>query len=426
MRWKIMRSTITRCTIMRCVWLVFVLALGGPWLAAGENWPEYRGPSGDGHSQATKTPTRWSESENVRWKTAIHDKGWSSPVIWGRQIWLTTATEDGKQMFAVCVDRQTGEVLHDLKLIETENPQYADPFNSYASPTAAIEEGRVYLHFGSFGTLCLDSQSGKTIWSRTDLPCNHHRGMGSSPILYDDLLIVHFDGFDYQYLVALNKHTGETVWKKDRQIDYGTDNGDVKKAYGTPIVRTIDGREQLISPTAMATLAYDVRTGDELWRVRFAQHSNANRPLFGDGLFYICTGFPRAELLAVRQGGQGDVTESHVAWRCSKGVPSMPSQLLIDGRIYMVDEGVVTSLDAKTGKQLWQARAPGKYVASPIYSAGHVYLFNDSGQATVFKPGDKYAPVAVNELDEGCLASPAAVGESLIVRTRTHLYCIEE
>jgi outer membrane protein assembly factor BamB len=411
-----------------------LLALTGvAALCAEENWPEFRGPRGNGQSDATP-PTIWSESSNVTWKTAIHDKGWSSPVVWNDQIWLTTATEDGKRMFALCLDRASGKIERDIELIRSENPQYADPFNSYASCSPAIEEGRVYIHFGSFGTDCLDTATGETLWSRRDLPCNHHRGMGSSPIIHGDLLIVHFDGFDYQYLVALNKHTGETVWKKDREIDYGTDNGDVKKAYGTPIVQTIDGREQLISPTAMALISYDVFTGDELWRVRFDQHSMANRPLFGEsllgegeegGLFFIGTGFPRAELLAVKAGGVGDITQTHVAWRQTKGVPSMPSQLLIDGHIYMVDEGVATCLDARTGEQIWQARAPGKYVASPIFAGGHIYMPNDSGQTTVFKPGLQYDPVAVNRLDEGCLASPAAVGKSLYLRTRTHLYCLE-
>ena len=172
---------------------------------AGENWPQFRGPTGDGMSDATGLPTTFSESENVRWKTPIHDKGWSSPVVWGDQVWLTTATEDGKQMYAICVDLNTGKVLHDIKLWDIAEPQYCHPYNSYASPTPAIEAGRVYVHFGAHGTAAIDTETGKVLWVRQDLPCNHFRGPGSSPIIVDDLLVLTFDGFDYNYLVALDK-----------------------------------------------------------------------------------------------------------------------------------------------------------------------------------------------------------------------------
>src|SRR5438105_3019886 len=187
-----------------------------------ENWPEFRGPTGDGHADATGLPIQWSESQNIKWKTAIHDKGWSSPVIWGNQIWLTTATEDGKQLFVLCVDRDTGKILHDIKLFDVAKPGFCPPTNSYASPTPVVEAGRVYVHFGTYGTACLDPTTGQTIWSRRDLPCDHWRAPGSSPILYGDLLYIHFDGFDQQYVVALEKSTGRTRWKRARDIDYGT------------------------------------------------------------------------------------------------------------------------------------------------------------------------------------------------------------
>jgi outer membrane protein assembly factor BamB len=224
-------------------------------------WPEYRGPHGDGHAVATRLPVRWSEKENIRWKTAIHGKGWSSPVVWGNQIWMTTAPEDGKERFAVCVDRRTGKMLHDIKVFDDPKPAFCIAFNSYASPTPAIEAGRVYVHFGSCGTACLDTATGKTLWSRRDLPCDHWRGPGSSPILYKGLLFILFDGYDRQYVVALDKRTGKTVWKRDRDIDYGTDNGDLKKAYGTPSVINVAGKPQLVSSAAAATLAYDPFTG---------------------------------------------------------------------------------------------------------------------------------------------------------------------
>src|SRR5262249_12818569 len=214
--------------------------------AAGETWPQFRGPRGEGRTDAVGLPVRWGEKENIVWKTPIHDKGWSSPVVWGGQVWMTTARADGKELFAVCVDRETGKILHDLKVFDVEKPAFCIPFNSYASPTPVIEEGRVYVHFGTYGTACLDTATGKKLWERRDLNCDHFRGPGSSPIVFGDLLFVHFDGFDVQYVVALDKATGKTVWKKDRAIDYGTDNGDLKKAYATPTVITVQGKPQLI------------------------------------------------------------------------------------------------------------------------------------------------------------------------------------
>ncbi len=233
--------------------IILALACSVCRLAAEENWPQFRGPRGAGHADVAGLPIRWSETENVRWKTRIHGKAWSSPVIWGDQIWLTTATPDGHQLFAICVDRATGNIVRDLQIFDIKKPSYCIPFNSYASPTPVIEAGRVYVHFGSAGTACLDSASGKVLWTRQDLPCDHHRGPGSSPILHDNLLIMHFDGVDQQYVVALDKLTGNTVWKKSRDIDYQTDDGDFKKAYATPTIVEIGGKAQLISPAAMAT-----------------------------------------------------------------------------------------------------------------------------------------------------------------------------
>lgn len=394
--------------------------------SAGENWPQFRGPTGDGHSDSTGLPLTWSESENVKWKTPIHGRGWSSPVIWGEQIWMGTATEDGKKMSAVCVDRGSGKILYDILLFENEDPRFCHATNSYASPTPVIEEGRVYMHFGSYGTACLDTASGKTLWSRRDLPCDHYRGPGSSPILFENLLIMHFDGFDFQYIAALEKTSGKTVWKKDRNIDYNTDNGDLKKAYCTPIVIEVDGRQQLISPAAKATIAYDPRTGEELWKMRYEQHSATARPLFDGEIVILNSGFGKAELFAVDPTGRGDVTDSHVRWNAKKSIGSKPSQLLIDGLIYVINDGGVAScIDAKSGEVVWENRIGGKHSASPIYADGRVYFFSEEGETTVIKPGRTFEVLAKNELNDGFMASPAVTGNALILRTTTHLYRIE-
>ena len=260
-----------------------LLALVGA-VAAEDRWTEFRGPSGTGHSGSTGLPREWSETKNVAWKTRIHGRGWSSPVVLGKQVWLTTATPEGHELSVLALDRDDGRVLFDVKVFQVARPEDTRQYNSFASPTPVIEEGRVYVHFGSYGTAALDTRTGKVLWERRDLPCNHWRGPGSSPILHGGLLIVHFDGYDVQYAVALDKKTGRTVWRADRTHDFGTDDGDQKKGYATPVVIEASGRSQLISPAAKAVLSLDPLTGRELWRVRHPQHSAAARPLFAHGL----------------------------------------------------------------------------------------------------------------------------------------------
>jgi outer membrane protein assembly factor BamB len=407
---------------------LILLALFASHAFAGDNWPRFHGPNGDCRSDSTGLPAKWSESENVVWKTPIHDKGWSSPVVWGKQIWMTTAREDGKEMFAVCVDRDTGKVLHDLKVFDVEKPAFCIAFNSYASPTPVIEEGRVYVHFGTYGTVCLDTATGKKLWERRDLKCDHHRGPGSSPILFEDLLIANFDGFDVQFVVALNKKTGETVWKKDRAIDYGGDNGDYKKAYATPTVIQVKGKPQLVSPAAMATIAYDPRNGDELWKVYQGGMNVAQPPLYADGKVFLCTGDGGLRLLAVRPDGSGDVTKTHIEWKNNKNASSRTAPLLIDGKLYVISEnGVLSCADAANGEQIWQERAGGKYSASPLYADGKMFLFDqEDGKTLVGEVNKGWKLLATNKLDDGCMATPAVAGKALFVRTRTHLYRIEQ
>jgi outer membrane protein assembly factor BamB len=410
-------------TLLSALACTVAVALGG------DTWPEFRGPTADGHADAAGLPIHWSEKENIRWKTAIHDKGWSSPVILGGQIWMTTATADGKHLYAVCVDQETGKILHDIKLYDVATPGFCPPLNSYASPTPVIEPGYVYLSFGSAGTACLDTATGHVIWSRRDLPCDHWRAPGSSPVVYQDLLIIPFDGYDLQYVVALDKATGKTVWRQDRNIDYGTTNGDLKKAFGTPAVISVNGQPELVSSSACATIAYEPASGREIWRVRHGGMNSACRPVFGNGLVYTTTGDGGAfRLLAIRPNGQGDVTDNHVVWKQNKGVPTRSSLLLVNDLLCMVSEftGVATCLDAQSGKSVWQQRLGGEYSASPLYADGRVYFFNQEGQAHVIEAGREGKILARNRLDDGCMASPAVAGKALYVRTKTHLYRIEQ
>lgn len=413
----------------RFLMLFAMVSLIGSALA-GENWPQFRGPHGDNRADDAKLPRTWSEKHNLVWKTAIHDKGWSSPVVWGDQVWLTTAKEDGKELFAVCLDRDSGKVRHDVKVFDVDQPSKLwRNYNSFASPTPAIEEGRVYVHFGTYGTACLDTRSGATLWQRRDLHCDHFRGAASSPILFGDLLFLTFDGYDKQYVVALNKSNGETVWKKDRDIDYKKIDGDAKKGFGTPAIRIVDDKPQLISSAAMATLAYDPRTGAELWKVYHGGMNVTAPPLYGQGKIFACTGDGGLRLLAVHAGGHGDLTETGIDWKVkNKGsVPSRSSPILVDDLLYMVNEnGILSCLEAKSGEPVWQERVGGKFWASPLYASGRLYLFDENGLGHVVAAGRTAKKLATNRLDAGCRASPAVAGNSLFVRTFTHLYRIEQ
>ena len=432
---------------MRFTLVAAALALAASPATAGDRWPGFRGPAGDGMSDAKNPPTKWSEKQNVLWKVPVHGKGWSSPVVADGKVWVTTADEvrgDRKvkapttggptkgpvehvTFFAVCVDLATGKVVHDVKLAEETDPAFCIDANSYASPTPALDGGKVYAHFGSHGTWCLDAASGKVLWERRDLKCDHFRGPGSSPVVYGDWVFLIFDGFDEQYVVALDKTTGATVWRQDRRIRYGTDNGDNKKAYATPRILTVDGKAQVVCPSAEATIAYDPKTGAELWRFHHTKKNTMNvaaPPVAGHGLTFLLSGYP-TQLMAVKSEVKGMVGKEAVAWETDKGVPTKPSLLLVKDLLVMVsDGGVVTCLDAKTGRQHWSERLNGSYSASPVCAGGLVYLCNEGGKTTVIRAAAEYEVVGTSDLDAGCMASPALAGDTLILRTKTHLYAI--
>ncbi|MBC7527529.1 MAG: PQQ-binding-like beta-propeller repeat protein [Chthonomonadaceae bacterium] len=412
---------------------ILCLALLASGASSQQDWPDYRGPNADGKSAVIGLPLKWDEKTNIKWKTPIHDRGWSSPVVWGNQVWMTSASEDGHKMYALCLDRETGKVLSDRKIFENATPDSIHELNSYASPTPVIEAGRVYVHFGNYGTACLDTKTYKTLWERRNLPCKFSVGPGSSPLISDDLLILTMDGIDLQYVVALNKMTGKTVWKTERATDWsvldgqGKGENEMKKAFVTPILAFVEGKPQLISPAAQAVYAYNPKTGKELWRVRFKGFSQSSRPILGDGMVYVNTGYGRPNLLAIQFDGTGDVTDSHVAWKCVRNVPSKPSPLLIKDTIFMLDDGGVAScLDAKTGVEIWKDRvASGDYSSSPLLADGRIYCFSQQGSVTVLKPGRKFEVLAQFKMTDGTMASPAIAGKAMFVRTKSALYRVE-
>ncbi|MHC4329641.1 MAG: outer membrane protein assembly factor BamB family protein [Planctomycetota bacterium] len=394
------------------------------------NWPDWRGPTGDGRSEAVGLPLHWSETKNIVWKTHIHDYGYSSPVVWDDQIWLTTATKKGKTLYAVCIDLNSGRIIHDVEVFHPEKPQRIHRNNSYATPSAVVEKGFVYVHYGTHGTACLDSGTGEVMWRRSDLNCDHMQGPVSSPILYEDLLIFPLEGTDVQFVVALDKKTGRQVWRYDRprELYEGITPLYLLKSYHTPVVAEVNGRLQLINNGAMLVTGHEPRTGRELWRVRYRDDNPISRIISGRGLLFInAGGNPGAShLLAVRQGGVGDVTDTHVVWTMTKDAPHESSPVLVGDLLYLMsDKGVLTCKQATTGKTIWTERLDGDHGASLLYADGRIYMSNKEGKTTVIEPGPTFRVLTVSQLDGFLGASPAVAGKSLLLRTKTHLYRVE-
>ncbi|MFT7644180.1 MAG: outer membrane protein assembly factor BamB [Pirellulaceae bacterium] len=406
--------------------IILLLAVAG---SGSSHWCQFRGPTGDGHlggsDSQTTVPVRWDENTNVAWKSPIDGKGLSSPVIWENRLWVTTALMDGRQLDVVCIDLDSGKPIYQRTVFDDVTPQRIHATSSHASPTPVVEAGRVYVHFGSYGTACLDAETGATLWTRSDFVVNHRHGPASSPILAGNLLILQFDGIDEQFMVALDKRTGETAWFKNRDIQYNTEQGERKKAFCTPLLIVHEGTEQLVTTAARAAIAYNAADGSELWRVRFIGDSATARPVYGDGMLFVSTSCIDAKMLAINPSGRGDITETGVDWLLDKGIPQRPSPLLIDGLLYcMHDQGILTCRDPKTGGEVWKQRLGGKFAASPIYAGGHIYIPSEDGETFVVKPGREYQLVGKNVLDEGCMASPAALNGGLLLRTANHLYRI--
>ena len=413
------------------------------------DWPQWRGPDGQGRADASKLPAEWSEVKNVSWRTELPGRGWSSPVIFGNQVWVTAAHEavaseekkkerlkanTGSQpltvlsevrIHALCVDKSSGKIVKDIELLKKEDPQWVHQTNSYASPTPILEAGKLYCQNGSYGTACLDTQSGKVLWINQDLWVMHENGPGGSPILWNDLLIFHMDGSDRQFIAALDKRTGRLAWQT-RRTGKMNDNPQLKKAYGTPGVTRVRGRDVVISPAADWLYGYDPETGEELWKVKYGSlgFSIVPKPVVGDGMVYIGTSFMRPQLIAF------DITKARpeIAWACKRSVPAVSSPILVGGEIYFVSDsgGIVTCLDAKTGREQWRERIGGNHSASPLYAGGRLLFHSKEGETTALKPGRKFEILARNKLDGAHHASAAVSDNALFLRTGRALYRVEK
>jgi len=414
--------------------------------AAQAHWPQWRGPGAQGHSSAKNIPLHWSESSNIVWKTEIPGRGWSSPVMEGDEIWVTTAIEtpakpedaerrlktntgdqpltllEQVELRAVCVNRSTGRLVGNHLLMIEKEPQWVHKQNSFASGTPVIEKGRLYAHFGAFGTACLDIRSGSVLWENRELKVQHENGPGSSAVLHKDLLIFHMDGSDAQFVAALDKNTGKLAWKTSRSGKLN-DNPQLKKSYGTPLLVAINGQTQLISPGANWVYSYDPLTGTELWKLSYEVlgFSTSAMPVFADGVLYMTTGFMRPEVLAVKIPNSG---EAEVLWRYNKGAPTIPSLLLVGQELYFINDsgGMLTCLDAASGREHYRERLGGHHNAAPGFADGKIWIHNREGVTHVLQPGKTYSLLAKNELNPELKATPAFTDGAIIMRTEKHLY----
>ena len=393
-------------------------------LLSASDWPQFRGPDGQGHAAVDRLPTRWGES-NIVWSQEIPGAGWSSPVIFQQRIYLTTAVQassGGKvSLRALCLDSHSGKVVWDKEILSV-NPFKGHQKNSHASPTSIVDQDRIYVHFGQYGTAALD-RNGKVLWRQTSLKYSPLHGNGGSPALVGNALIFSCDGVGDPFVAALDKASGKVLWKTMRDTDASR-----TFSFSTPLAISVNGKTQVISPTSSAVMSYDPANGKEIWRVHYPEgYSVVPRPVFGHGLVYMSSAFDRPVFYAIRPDGKGDVTESAIAWSINKGAPNTPSPLLIGDEIYFIsDAGIMTCADAKTGKVHWQERIGGNYSASPAFADGKIYVQNEEGVGTVLKPGKIFEVIAKNDLKERSLASYAFDDGVIYIRTAKRLLRIQE
>lgn len=402
---------------------LLVCLIAGPTFA---DWPQFRGPAGDGHATDRNLPTQWGPEKNVAWKQEVPGAGWSSPVVVAGKVYLTTAvTSDEDKVLslrALCLDAADGKVAWNVEVFRhdaTRTPRIHGK-NSHASPTPLVEAGRLYVHFGHQGTACLDL-SGQVVWKNDSLRYAPVHGNGGSPLLIDGLLVFSTDGSDVREVVALDAGNGKIRWRSKRS---GTPSRPF--SFSTPQLIVVDGKKQIISPASDMVGAYDPVDGKEIWRVRYRGYSVIPRPVFAHGLVFVSTSYDAPEVIAIRADGRGDVTDTHIAWRLSKGAPHTPSMLVAGSELYLVsDKGLASCLDARSGKVHWQNRVGGTgYSASPIHAEGKLYLQSEDGVGTVLQAGTRFSQVARNPLNERSLASYAVADGALFIRTASKLYRI--
>lgn len=394
------------------------------------DWPEFRGPSAQGLVPASQPlPVTWSQTENVKWRTELPGQGWSSPVVIGKSIYLTTAIEkepvDGKREYdleLLVVNADSGQLAKRVHLFtQKASAPGIHQKNSHASPTPICDGEHLYLHFGHQGIACTDL-NGEVVWRNDKLSYPPVHGNGGSPVVFGNAIIFSRDGADISEVTALDKRTGEILWKRQRDVDASK-----KFSFATPLLIEVSGGKQLIFPGSNIVQSIAPETGEEIWRVSYDGYSVIPRPIYADGLLFICTGYDRPSMLAIDPTGSGDVTATHLQWKIDDSVPHTPSLVSLNSQILMIsDKGIASSVDIKTGKQNWRERIGGNFSASPLLVGNRMYMLSEEGETTILEVGTEAKVLAKNKLGERCLASPAIVGNDLLIRSANALYRITE
>jgi len=401
----------------KLIFLILFIAL----TSHGESWPQFRGPTGQGHIEAADLPLNWSGNKGVTWEQKIAGKAWSSPICVNDQIFLTNAVLNQGNLILelISVDFITGEINWKKKLFNYSKQPRIHKKNSYASPTPFYENGFVFVHFGNLGTACV-SFNGELIWNKklNYLPVH---GSGASPVIAEDLLLLSTDGSVDPCLVALNKKTGDIIWKAIR-------DSKAKKNFSfcTPLVIKVRGETQIISPASDYVFAYDLN-GNQLWKFNYPNgYSVVPRPVFDQGIIYVSSGYDSPVLYAIRCGGRGDITQKNLVWKTRKAAPRNSSVVVVEGLLFMAaDNGVVSCLDAKTGELYWIERVAGSCSPSLIHANGQIFLCDETGKTFIFEAKKRYRLLAQNDLGERMLASPIIYKNSLLLRTENTLWRID-
>jgi outer membrane protein assembly factor BamB len=408
-----------RTTVASAVGLLLLIA--APNVGA-ENWPQYRGPGGSGVSPEKGLPVKWGAGRGVRWRTRLPGPGHSSPVVWGDRLFLTAyaaGDEPGRgRLLVLCFDATTGRVLWERE-VRAGRIERVGGANAPATPTPTTDGRRVYVYFGSYGLVCFDFE-GRQVWERPLTPCGGEFGSASSPVLHGRLLLLNCTSDGDGFLLAADKETGRTLWR--------TPHAPPTLSFATPFVWDTGAGKQIVLIVSGHVKGFDTQTGRELWRVAGAPKGVAPTPAAAGGLLYVASNASPGFVVAIRPGGRGDVTRTHVVWRHDKGGASVPSPLAVGGYLFALrDGGVMTCLDAKSGAVLWQQRLParGNYFASPVGGDGKVYVVSEEGEVAVVAARPAYELLAVNGMGERTMASPAISGGRLFIRTDEHLYCVE-
>ncbi|WCJ59371.1 PQQ-binding-like beta-propeller repeat protein [Fontisphaera persica] len=416
--------------------LALALTLGN---LSAENWPRFRGPNGQGISSETNLPLTWDATNHIRWKTPIAGEGWSSPIVWNDRVFVTAAREDGTQCHVICLDRDSGKVLWDVRVFEQRRLR-KEGKNSYATPTPCTDGQQVYAVFNDGSIVALDFQ-GQVAWTNREVAFYSRHGLGASPIVHEGLLIMPYDGsqrvdevgnwpnnsdfertgwqipWDKSFLVALDTKTGRRVWTARRGMS--------RIAHVTPFIWRDNGREELISCAGDCIQGFDLKTGERLWTVFSRGEGVTPSPVYGEGLIFTSSGFEATTIRTVKPGGRGDVTATHIAWEQKRGAPTQSSLLYVKPHLYAVtDNGMLTCYTAANGEVVYQERLQGAFSASPVYADGRIYLLNEAGETIVIAPGPQFKVLARNRLNEKAQASIAVSQGRLFLRTAQHVYCI--